>query len=233
MDELDALWAFLVAALVAFAATPPVARLARRLGVIHRPRDRDLHDRPVPGLGGLAILAAVLVSALLFLPAGGETRGIIVGAIAITFVGAVDDWLEGGLHPFVKLAGQFAAAAIPVAAGVFVDHLTLPFLDPIELERHGRPGADAGGHRRRDERRELHRRRRRPRRRACARSPRRPSRSSRSRSTATTRACSRRSPRARPWASSGTTSTRPRSSWATRARTCSACCSPASRSRAC
>jgi UDP-GlcNAc:undecaprenyl-phosphate/decaprenyl-phosphate GlcNAc-1-phosphate transferase len=133
MDEFDALWAFLVAALIAFAATPPVARLARRLGVIHQPRDRDLHDRPVPGLGGLAILAAVVVSALLFLPAGGETRGIIGGAIAIAFVGAVDDYREGGLHPFVKLAGQFAAASIPVAAGVFVDHLTLPFLDPIEL----------------------------------------------------------------------------------------------------
>jgi UDP-GlcNAc:undecaprenyl-phosphate/decaprenyl-phosphate GlcNAc-1-phosphate transferase len=133
MDEFDALWAFLVAALIAFAATPPVARLARRLGVIHMPRDRDLHDRPVPGLGGLAILAAVIVSALLFLPAGGETRGIIGGAIAIALVGAVDDWLPGGLNPAVKLAGQAAAAAIPVAAGVFVDHLTLPFIDPIEL----------------------------------------------------------------------------------------------------
>jgi UDP-GlcNAc:undecaprenyl-phosphate/decaprenyl-phosphate GlcNAc-1-phosphate transferase len=133
MDELDALWAFLVAALIAFAVTPPVARLARRLGVIHRPRDRDLHDRPVPGLGGLAILAAVLVSALLFLPANGETRGIIGGALAIAFVGAVDDYREAGLHPAVKLAGQFAAAAIPVSAGVFVDHLTLPFLDPIAL----------------------------------------------------------------------------------------------------
>jgi UDP-GlcNAc:undecaprenyl-phosphate GlcNAc-1-phosphate transferase len=133
MDELDALWAVLVAALIAFAATPPVARLARRLGVIHSPRDRDLHDRPVPGLGGLAILAAVVVSALLFLPAGGETRGIIGGALAITFVGAVDDFRDGGLHPFVKLTGQFAAAAIPVSAGVFVDHLTLPFIDPIGL----------------------------------------------------------------------------------------------------
>jgi UDP-GlcNAc:undecaprenyl-phosphate/decaprenyl-phosphate GlcNAc-1-phosphate transferase len=120
MDELDALWAFLVAALIAFAATPPVARLARRLGVIHRPRDRDLHDRPVPGLGGLAILAAVIVSALLFLPAGGETRGIIGGALAISFVGAVDDWREGGLHPAIKLAGQFAAGAIPVAASTWI-----------------------------------------------------------------------------------------------------------------
>ncbi|MEA2365042.1 MAG: UDP-GlcNAc:undecaprenyl-phosphate/decaprenyl-phosphate GlcNAc-phosphate transferase [Thermoleophilaceae bacterium] len=133
MDEFDALWAFLVAALIAFAATPPVARLARRLGVIHHPRDRDLHDRPVPGLGGLAILAAAVVSALLFLPWNSETRGIVAGALAIAFVGAVDDWREGGLHPGVKLAGQFAAAAIPVASGVFVDHVTLPFVDPVQL----------------------------------------------------------------------------------------------------
>ena len=137
MDEFDALWAFLVAALIAFAATPPVARLARRLGVIHHPRDRDLHDRPVPGLGGLAILAAVVVAALVFLPWNGETRGIVAGALAIALVGAVDDWLEGGLHPAVKLTGQFAAAAIPVSAGVFVDHVTLPFVDPIGLSDTG------------------------------------------------------------------------------------------------
>jgi UDP-GlcNAc:undecaprenyl-phosphate/decaprenyl-phosphate GlcNAc-1-phosphate transferase len=133
MDELDALGAFLVAALIAFVATPPVARLARRLGVLHHPRDRDLHERPVPGLGGLAILAAAVVAALVFLPWNGETRGIVGGALAIAFVGAVDDWRPNGLHPAVKLAGQFAAAAIPVSAGVFVDHLTLPFFEPIGL----------------------------------------------------------------------------------------------------
>ncbi len=137
MDEFDALWAFLVAALIAFAATPPVARLARRLGVIHHPRDRDLHDRPVPGLGGLAILAAVAVSALLFLPWNGETRGIVGGALAIAAVGAVDDWRDGGLNPAIKLAGQFAAAAILVASGVYVDHVTLPFVDPLELGETG------------------------------------------------------------------------------------------------
>ncbi len=137
MDEFDALWAFLVAALIAFAATPPVARLARRLGVIHHPRDRDLHDRPVPGLGGLAILAAVVVSALVFLPWNGETRGIVGGALGIAFVGAIDDWREGGLHPAIKLVGQFAAGAIPVASGVYVDHVTLPFVDPLGFGETG------------------------------------------------------------------------------------------------
>jgi UDP-GlcNAc:undecaprenyl-phosphate/decaprenyl-phosphate GlcNAc-1-phosphate transferase len=138
MDELDALGAFLVAALIAFVATPPVARLARRLGVLHHPRDRDLHDRPVPGLGGLAILAAVVVAALIFLPWTAETRGIIGGALAIAFVGAVDDWRPNGLHPAVKLAGQFAAAAIPVASGVWVENVTLPFVDPLDLNEWGK-----------------------------------------------------------------------------------------------
>jgi UDP-GlcNAc:undecaprenyl-phosphate/decaprenyl-phosphate GlcNAc-1-phosphate transferase len=138
MDELDALGAFLVAALIAFIATPPVARLARRLGVLHYPRDRDLHDRPVPGLGGLAILAAAVVSALVFLPWSSETRGIIGGALAIAFVGAVDDWRPNGLHPAVKLAGQFAAAAIPVASGVWVENVTLPFVDPLDLNDWGK-----------------------------------------------------------------------------------------------
>jgi UDP-GlcNAc:undecaprenyl-phosphate/decaprenyl-phosphate GlcNAc-1-phosphate transferase len=139
MDELDALWAFLVAALIAFAVTPPTARLARRMGVLHQPRDRDLHDRPVPGLGGLAILAAVVVSALIFLPAGQETRGIVAGAIAIALIGAVDDARPGGLHPFVKLVGQFAAAAIPVFAEVRVENMTLPFIEPVDLGSWGYP----------------------------------------------------------------------------------------------
>jgi UDP-GlcNAc:undecaprenyl-phosphate GlcNAc-1-phosphate transferase len=139
MDELDALWAFLVAAVVAFAVTPPTARFATRLGVLHYPRERDLHDRPVPGLGGLAILVAAVAAALIFLPAGRETRGIVAGAIAIALIGAVDDSRPGGLHPFVKLAGQFAAAAIPVWCDVRVENMTLPFVDPIDLGAWGYP----------------------------------------------------------------------------------------------
>jgi UDP-GlcNAc:undecaprenyl-phosphate/decaprenyl-phosphate GlcNAc-1-phosphate transferase len=139
MDELDALWAFLVAAVVAFAVTPPTARLARRLGVLHYPRERDLHDQPVPGLGGLAILAAAVVAALLFLPAGRETRGIVAGAVAIALIGAVDDARPGGLHPLVKLVGQFAAAAIPVWSDVRVENMTLPFIEPVDLGAWGYP----------------------------------------------------------------------------------------------
>jgi UDP-GlcNAc:undecaprenyl-phosphate GlcNAc-1-phosphate transferase len=138
MDELDALWAFLVAAALAFAVTPPVAAFARRVGAVHEPRARDLHDKPVPRLGGLAILVAVVVAGVLFLPDERSTRAILLGAIAIALVGALDDYLPGGLPPLVKLAGQFGAAAIPVFAGdVRVENVTLPFIDPFELGEFG------------------------------------------------------------------------------------------------
>jgi len=139
MDELDALWAFLVAAAIAFAVTPLTARLARRLGVLHHPRDRDLHELAVPGLGGLAILAAAVAAALLFLPNERETRGIVGGAIAITLVGAMDDVRPGGLPPTLKLVGQFAAAAIPVWSEVRVENVTLPFVEPLLLGDWGYP----------------------------------------------------------------------------------------------
>ena len=145
MDELDALWAFLVAAVISFAVTPPTARFARRMGVVHYPRERDLHDRPVPGLGGLAILAAAVVSALLFLPANQETRGIVAGAIAIALVGAHRRRPARGLHPLVKLAGQFAAAAIPVWCDVRVDERDAAVRRPDRARRLGLPADAASG----------------------------------------------------------------------------------------
>jgi UDP-GlcNAc:undecaprenyl-phosphate GlcNAc-1-phosphate transferase len=137
MNDLDALWAFLVAAVVAFLLTPQTARLAHRVGAVAHPRERDLHDAPMPRLGGLAILAGVLLAGALFLPGGQETRGILGGAAAITLVGAIDDARPGGLHPVVKLLGQFAAALIPVVCEVRVENVTLPFVEPLDLGAWG------------------------------------------------------------------------------------------------
>ena len=125
-DEMEAVAAFAVAAVVTLAATPLTSRLAVRVGAIDLPRERSLHETPVPSLGGLAILAGVLVAALVFLPFNDVTRGILGGALVIGFVGAIDDIHE--LPPPVKLAGQIVAAAIPISAGVRVEDFTLPFV---------------------------------------------------------------------------------------------------------
>jgi UDP-GlcNAc:undecaprenyl-phosphate GlcNAc-1-phosphate transferase len=51
----------------------------------------------------------------------------------------VDDARPDGLPPLVKLIGQFGAAAIPVFAGVRVENVTLPFLEPLHLGDWGYP----------------------------------------------------------------------------------------------
>jgi UDP-GlcNAc:undecaprenyl-phosphate/decaprenyl-phosphate GlcNAc-1-phosphate transferase len=135
MNELDAVYAFLVALGVAAALTPFVAKLAVRVGAVDEPRDRGLAARATPLLGGLAILAGVLVSAAIWLPITDEVRGIMLGAALITLVGALDDVME--LAPQWKLLGQVAAAIIPVASGVRVENVTLPFVGALDLTQVG------------------------------------------------------------------------------------------------
>lgn len=139
MNDLDALWAFLVAGAVALVLTPFAARLAHRVGAIDEPDERSLHWRATPSLGGLAILAGVLLAGAIFLPWNGETRGLLAGAALIALVGAVDDAREGGLSPLVKLIGQCAAALIAVLSDVRVENMTVPFVSPLDLDEWGIP----------------------------------------------------------------------------------------------
>src|SRR3954471_20469466 len=117
MSHIDALWGFLVAGVIAFATAPVAARLARSIGAIDMPRERGLNDKPTPSLGGLAILAGVLVAGVFFLPlfadaaVDKQTRGIILGALAVALVGTADDIWE--LPAGVKLLGQGGSALIP------------------------------------------------------------------------------------------------------------------------
>ena len=135
MNEIEAVAGFAIAAVVTLVTTPLTARLAVRLGAIDLPRDRDLHESPVPRLGGLAILAGILVAALIFMPLDGQTRGILGGALVAAAVGSIDDLYD--LPPAAKLVGQIAAAAIPVAAGVRVETFTLPFVGLVDLSATG------------------------------------------------------------------------------------------------
>jgi UDP-GlcNAc:undecaprenyl-phosphate GlcNAc-1-phosphate transferase len=140
MDERDAILGFATAFLLAALLTPLAARFAVLVGAVDRPRDRGLATKETPLLGGLAILAGVLVASALFLNLDGEIgdrmKGVLLGGALIAVIGAIDDRFE--LIPPVKLAGQIVAAAIPVSAGVEVTNFTLPFLGAVDL-------GDAGG----------------------------------------------------------------------------------------
>ena len=127
----DGVLGFALALVIALLTTPVMGALAWRVGAIDEPRERGLHQFPTPRLGGLAILVAVAVGALVLLPGHHKIHGILIGAAVIAFVGAADDLLELGAD--FKIAGQVLAAAIPVAFGVKVTNFTLPFIHRVDL----------------------------------------------------------------------------------------------------
>jgi UDP-GlcNAc:undecaprenyl-phosphate/decaprenyl-phosphate GlcNAc-1-phosphate transferase len=132
-----ALIAFVLALALTAAVTPLVARLARRVGALDPVQERGLASEPTPLLGGLAILAGVLVAGSLLLPATTEMRGILIAALLITVVGLLDDLID--LPPQLKLLGQVAAGLICVLSGVRVDDFTFPFVGRVDLGDLGGP----------------------------------------------------------------------------------------------
>jgi UDP-GlcNAc:undecaprenyl-phosphate GlcNAc-1-phosphate transferase len=123
--DVDAILAFLLAGLLALLLVPLTKRLAVRVGAIDYPAERKLHTEPTPKLGGLGILGGVLVSGLIWLPSDTESHAILIGAVAIVWVGVLDDVFD--LPAPIKLLGQIVAVVIPVSVGVTVDNFTFPF----------------------------------------------------------------------------------------------------------
>jgi UDP-GlcNAc:undecaprenyl-phosphate GlcNAc-1-phosphate transferase len=130
-DNPEVLWGALIAFGIVVLLTPAVGGMARLLGVVDDPGGRRVHMRPIPRLGGLAIFLGILVPSLAFLNLSGAMRGILLGAAVACVVGTVDDFR--GLSPLPKLVGQIAAAAIPTAFGVWIDHFTFPILGIVDL----------------------------------------------------------------------------------------------------
>jgi len=123
--DTDAYLAFLVAGVLTLLLVPLTKWLALRVGAIDYPSERKLHLAPTPKLGGLGILGGVAVAGLLFLPNDTESHAILFGAVAIAWIGVLDDVFDLPAAP--KLLGQVVSVVIPVSAGVTVDNFTFPF----------------------------------------------------------------------------------------------------------
>ncbi|MFA9430160.1 glycosyltransferase family 4 protein [Egicoccus sp. AB-alg2] len=130
------------AATVTAGVTPLVARLARRLGALDTPSDgRRVHRDAVPTLGGLAMLAGLLVALVVAALLGGpfealftstsEPLALLVGGLVIVLVGVADDLV--GLPPTVKLAGQIVAALGVVLFGMQLVYVWVPGVDVVAL----------------------------------------------------------------------------------------------------
>ena len=124
-----ALWiklilAALVAYLICFAVTPAVKRFAQMIGAVDQPSERRVNKVPIPRMGGLAIFLGFVLTALLFVPLNTQITGILLGAVIIAAMGAVDDIVS--LNPWIKLAGQIVAAVVVIRCGVVFSAITNP-----------------------------------------------------------------------------------------------------------
>lgn len=120
------IFSFLVATIIAFATTPIAKLIARRVGAVDYPSARRVNKVPMPRMGGMAIFYGFLVSVLCFVDIGSpEMRGILLGAVIIVVLGALDDVYQ--LPAWVKFAVQIAAAVLVVCHGVDVTVITNPF----------------------------------------------------------------------------------------------------------
>ncbi|MBE7010133.1 MAG: undecaprenyl/decaprenyl-phosphate alpha-N-acetylglucosaminyl 1-phosphate transferase [Ruminococcaceae bacterium] len=126
-------FSFIVALIMAFAATPLAKRLAFKIGAVDVPKDgRRMHKEPKARLGGLGIFYGFLVSVLCFgnfmLPNGSvnwNLVGILIGSLIVVVLGMFDD-----VKPrpaMLKFIIQIVAALIPVLLGVRVFAVRNPF----------------------------------------------------------------------------------------------------------
>jgi UDP-GlcNAc:undecaprenyl-phosphate GlcNAc-1-phosphate transferase len=129
----------LAACILTLALTPAVMTLARRVGALDHPGPRRIHHVPVPTLGGLAFVVAVLGVAWLARVLPGPAHllemrpllGLTLAAVPLLALGLVDDLRGAG--PWTKLTVQACSAMVLVHFGYGVPLLTNPFGAPLEL----------------------------------------------------------------------------------------------------
>ena len=133
---------FLVAAAMTYLLTVIAREIAIRTGATAAVRDRDVHDEPIPYLGGLAMLggliAAYLVARQLPFLSQSDTdvfrdAGVVLIAGAmICAVGVLDDIFE--LDALTKFGGQLLAAGFLVYKSIQFTYFIKPDGGQFSLE---------------------------------------------------------------------------------------------------
>jgi UDP-GlcNAc:undecaprenyl-phosphate GlcNAc-1-phosphate transferase len=141
--------AFLAAIVAGAVLTPLVRHLAHRFGALdHALTSRKLHGKPIPRLGGIAIVLAFYAPLVALFFANSEVgrrfyadphkaAGLIAGGLAIAALGVYDDLR--GANAKKKFLVQFAVAGFMYWAGFRIDHVANPFGPPIDLGWLGLP----------------------------------------------------------------------------------------------
>lgn len=122
--------AFASAFAISVATTPLAKKISIKVGAIDYPKDRGMHKKPMPRMGGIAIVLGFMITVLLLSSyiKGIEIKqfiGFIIGATIIIVLGVLDDMYT--LRARVKLLVQIIAAGIVVYTGTRINVVLWPF----------------------------------------------------------------------------------------------------------
>ena len=95
--------------------TPVVRALARRRGVVARPKSDRWHKKPTALLGGGAIFTVVAAVNLALVPLTPQARVVLCAGAFLFLVGLIDDFFN--LKPYQKLSGQIMGRRRSFGAG--------------------------------------------------------------------------------------------------------------------
>lgn len=136
--------AFLLAFMTAFVITPYTIKLAKKVGAIDMPSDRRVNKKPIPRIGGIAVIAGFIVSAVYLIitmifegklnlndPENYKMKvlGFFLGIIVLGTFAYIDD--VKSLKPIQKLIAQVVAAIIIYAFGIRIDEINEQMLPEI------------------------------------------------------------------------------------------------------
>lgn len=137
---------FVIALILSFILTCLIKNYCLKKGIVVMPRRRDVHNKPMPRVGGVAIfLSYFIISILYFVVIKPETRlvdasvfgidkhllGIWLSGLIITFSMLIDDLR--GMKAWHKLLVQIAVVLIIIASGIGINSLANPFGQVLDL----------------------------------------------------------------------------------------------------
>jgi UDP-GlcNAc:undecaprenyl-phosphate GlcNAc-1-phosphate transferase len=133
VEDGTALIGFGLAVALVLVLTPIVGRLAPKIGGLDDKADRPrVHTGAIPRIGGLAIVAGILIPTAILIDLDGTYLGIFIGTLLVAALGLFDDLK--GVTPSRKLAGVVLIALVPVIGfDVRFDHVTLPGIGDHDL----------------------------------------------------------------------------------------------------
>jgi len=116
--------------------TPIVIKICKKYGIVDIPKDsRRVHSKPMPRIGGVAIVASMIIAFLLYfvitkgIPSISLSKsfwGYLIGAVIIAAMGLIDDLK--GLRARKKFVFQLAAACVVYFFGISISSMKIPFV---------------------------------------------------------------------------------------------------------